>query len=252
MITVPPPKTPAEVAATSGGGGGGSGPFPDPRRSAFNGDLVHNVEYGLWVPEKADRLGSGVFKRACSNHALGSKLISVLAKGHKLCVQAGGNLGIFPNFLAGFFEEVVTFEPHPILFQCLAKNRRKNVYCYPTALGQTNKTVEYHMLGPLNGTLIPCLGWHKFDIVSCDVPMVAIDSLNLTACDALVLDIERGEGAALLGAKETIAKFRPVIQVEQDGGDSLRPLEDVVQLLVDYGYASHKKVGRDMVWLPCS
>lgn len=214
--------------------------------------LEFNQEYRLWVPKGSDRMGAGAFKRSLASHAMGAKLLSGLVKGHSLCVQAGGNLGIFPNALSAYFGEVLTFEPHPVLFECLLANMRKPVAAMNVALGSHQTIATFHKLGKLNGTLIPCTGWHKFDISSCEVPQTTIDNMGLRACDAIVLDIERGEGGALMGAKETIAKFRPVIQVERDGGDALVKLPSVVEILTGFGYESHQKIGRDMIWLPCS
>jgi FkbM family methyltransferase len=46
------------------------------------------------------------------------------------------------------------------------------------------------------------------------IRVMAIDALNLTRLDFLKLDIEGMEPAALRGARETIARCRPVIQAE--------------------------------------
>jgi len=58
------------------------------------------------------------------------------------------------------------------------------------------------------------------EVATGDVVMCTIDSLNLEKCDLIHLDIEGYEGKALLGAANTIQKFKPVIIIERNSGAS--------------------------------
>src|SRR5581483_871522 len=49
------------------------------------------------------------------------------------------------------------------------------------------------------------------------IPVVALDSMNLPACDLLALDVEQYEVHALRGAYETIERCSPVIVCECPG-----------------------------------
>lgn len=47
-----------------------------------------------------------------------------------------------------------------------------------------------------------------------DTLAITIDSLGLPECGLIKLDLEGAEGLALIGARQTIAKYRPVLIVE--------------------------------------
>ena len=48
------------------------------------------------------------------------------------------------------------------------------------------------------------------------VDVVSIDSLQLPACQLLKIDVEGQEQSVIAGATETIARFKPVLYVEND------------------------------------
>jgi hypothetical protein len=83
------------------------------------------------------------------------------------------------------------------------------------------------------------------------VPTLRLDDLALHACDLIYLDVEGYELFALQGAKETIAKYKPVIACEINrgieyfgiSGDDLRTH---IRLL---GYRFHDRHRSDEVWV---
>ena len=84
------------------------------------------------------------------------------------------------------------------------------------------------------------------------VPTIVIDSLNLTGCDLIQLDIEGYEYKALLGAKNTIQKYKPVLCVEfcekwlnRYNDDS----EKVLLLLNELGYSQVGEYGVDKIFV---
>lgn len=125
-----------------------------------------------------------------------------------MCVQAGGHIGMFPRHLAKLFGFVFTFEAIPDTFACLKLN-----------------TGSYQNLIATNVALGPEKGFIRMDTRrsgrsrateggDITVEQITIDAIHLPRCDLIYLDIEGYELPALEGAKETIAKFRPVIAVE--------------------------------------
>jgi FkbM family methyltransferase len=142
-----------------------------------------------------------------------------------VCVQAGGNQGMYPRLLSEMFGRVYTFEPDPLNFYCLVDNCQKdNIYKMQAALGAQPGLVRINR-GPMTNT-----GTHTVSADGvCTVPMVTIDSLQLDSCGFIMLDIERYEYQALLGAMQTIERFRPVIQCEC-GND------DILNLIGRFGY----------------
>jgi FkbM family methyltransferase len=150
----------------------------------------------------------------------------------RACVQAGGNLGIFPKYLAERFGIVYTFEPDPKLFRMLSHNAPEpNIMRIQAALGADNQPVRMECSRRDNtGRAVHEGLTHVAGPGS--IPCVRIDDLRLCVCDLIYLDVEGWEYFALQGALETIERCRPVIAVEINRnigytghtGDELRAL----------------------------
>ena len=160
----------------------------------------------------------------------------------KLAFQAGGNMGVWANDLVAYgFDEVWTVEARWENYICLLRNVAPEVKAIWAALGAMPGTTGM-AVDPRNAGGCFLSGEGR-------IPVITIDSLELPACDFLALDIEGSEPMAITGARDTIARFRPVILVE-DRGHSMR-----------YGHRagwSHdlpgytwKELKRDTLLLPC-
>lgn len=143
----------------------------------------------------------------------------------RICVQAGGNQGMYPRLYSDMFEHVYTFEPDPLNFHCLVNNCQKDIiYKMQAALGENTG------LAKVNRYSMDNTGMHTVSTEGdCFVPMVTIDSLNLPYCGLFQLDLERYELHALRGAVETIQRCKPVIQCEL-GND------EILAFLKQFGY----------------
>ena len=138
-------------------------------------------------------------------------LVAGQCKHRRIVVQAGGNWGAWPVRLSATFETVYTFEPEPVNFDCLAANTagRRNVVRLQAALGARHGCVGIATTAGKSGTAhVDGQGV---------VPVLRVDDLELAVCDALLLDVEGYEIAALEGARETIDRCRPVLLVEDKG-----------------------------------
>ena len=164
-------------------------------------------------------------------------------KGRTLCVQAGGNVGIWPLYLSGRFEKVVTAEPDRENFACLSRNigRADNITAHMVAFGDARRVCALERT-PKNA------GAHQI-IEGLEDKMITIDELKLPACDLIILDVEGYEPKALEGAKKTIEIFRPVIMV---GDKGLTERYGTPKGWADSfpGYKVAKKVHRDVVLTP--
>lgn len=169
----------------------------------------------------------------------------------RYCVQAGGNVGLWPREFAKLFERVWTFEPDATNFKCLRLNVPENlkVISYNAALGEMDGA------GALHRETENC-GAYSINTLSsaAEFPIMALDTLNLPGCDLLQLDVEGFEYHALVGAETTIKKFHPVIVVEAKGlGGKYGLADDAVPcLLTSLGYIFAANIGRDVVytWQP--
>lgn len=134
---------------------------------------------------------------------------------HKnICIQAGGNTGVYVKQFADVFKTVYTFEPESLNFYCLSENLKDydNVVKYNAFVGQKNKPPA--SIVRFDSKKNPNTGKFKIGQESGTIPVMSIDDLNLESCDLIQLDVEGGEYHALLGAVETIKKFNPLICLE--------------------------------------
>lgn len=203
--------------------------------------ITFRNDFGMWWPDydhKPEQCHKRVMSRL-KDVDVGMKYCS-----HKrVAVQAGGHAGIWPRRLARFFERVFTFEPEPELYRCLVLNLEtvSNVECYPYALGADRRTVK---LQPH----VSAGSWKVSEDGKFPVMQIRIDDLALPNCDLIALDIEGYEVEALLGAKETIRKFSPVIYVEE----LERSILAIRSHLSSLNYVRKETVHNDAVYIPAT
>lgn len=170
-------------------------------------------------------------------------LLPQYLKGRGVCVQAGGNWGLWPLKFADLFETVYTFEPDAICFTALANNTRhkKNVVRFQAALGYERNQIDL---------------WRDVDTTGNQhvegpgiYPTLRIDDLALKSCDLIYLDIEGEEVNALQGAEQTIARTRPLVIFE--ARNSLRESAEAAQgFMKSIGYMHKGHIASDLVMVP--
>lgn len=135
----------------------------------------------------------------------------------RTALQAGARAGLWPWKLAPLFDRVISFEPEPDNFACTKRNLEAfyNVELYQKALGATNGKGLLQISGKNDGTHYmasttkPVHGAVLVDVVT-------IDSLELSECSIIFLDVEGTELSALKGAIVTLATCRPVLVLEEN------------------------------------
>ncbi|MDZ7735905.1 MAG: FkbM family methyltransferase [Gammaproteobacteria bacterium] len=198
---------------------------------------------GWWIPE-TDEARHPVKRRMKKSRVIDIALLYARDRG--TCIQAGGHLGYWPLRLAAKFERVVTFEPEPGNFACLARNcaGRANIEPRRSALGAAPGRVALVHTPASTGT-------HHVDPAAAggDCPLETIDALDLAPA-AIFLDIEGLELAALEGAEHTIRRYRPLVVIEEN-----RCLEryghaagDCARFLARYGYVEKTRYSHDIIY----
>lgn len=188
---------------------------------------------GLWFPDNESRpqkMYDGLMKYVEDPKFL----LSLLSPGDKkrTCIQAGGHIGMWPLMLAKHFSKVLTFEPDPPVYEALRKNCEKaeNVIPYFAALGAENGTAELSYYSTRTAVSTMAEIKRAGDLTAL-VDVMTIDSFNIDVA-AIVLDIEGYEPKALLGARETIARCRPLIMCEM----LARSSEAIISTLAEMDY----------------
>lgn len=142
-------------------------------------------------------------------------------------LDVGANIGVMTYHLSKRFPErkIIAIEPMPSNFMVLKsiceKYQLNNVELVPLAVGESNKDIEMVLpvdkkvrMQGLAHVVHDSIGeWNEGELVK-----VSCDTLDNIAADeqvaAIKMDIENFEYYALLGGKELIQKFHPVIYLE--------------------------------------
>ena len=169
-----------------------------------------------------------------------------------VALQAGGNIGLFAKRLAQEFDWVYTFEPQPKLFTELVKNApESNIFRYQAAVGCKPDHITLKSTRR-DGSAARHLGVTHVVEAPGPVPTIRLDDFQFPRCDLLYLDVEGWEPNAILGARDTIRRCRPVIAVEINKSlDYVGVHPDALRgLILDAGYTLLKKVRSDEIYIP--
>lgn len=204
--------------------------------------ITYRNDFGMWWPDY-DAAPARTLAYVRKHIDDVNETIRVATR-KRVCVQAGGHVGIWPLRLARHFDAVLTFEPDPALFECLKRNTQKsvNIQCFPVALGASPGEASMRVDAKAGSWSIDPGGSVPVRMTTIDL---ALRTTGIYSCDAIVLDVEGYEVDALLGASETIRRDRPVIHVEELKRHRLRTSEYVRSL----GYVEHARFGHDAVYI---
>lgn len=158
-------------------------------------------------------------------------------------IEVGANMGTHTVGMAQLCAPglLYAFEPQHRVFQMLcgnlAMNGIGNVRAYPEACGAAGwasvPQVNYGQVGNFGGV----------SVMAADGPgsgqtvrMTALDDLPLDSCRLIKVDVEGWEAEVLRGAAQTIARFRPILYVEND-----RPAkqQELISLIDGMGYRQY-------------
>ena len=175
------------------------------------------------------------------------KKVLPYVKDFGVCVQAGGNVGVWPKALANHFDTVFTFEPDSENYACLLKNvKEENVIPFNVALSDRHENV--HVKAPDKFHTYNCGAYQVFEGGKSSM---MIDDLELDSCGLIYLDVEGYELKALKGAINTIKKYKPVIVFEDKSlpNNYGKEVGDIEKWLE--GYRVAERIHRDIVCTPC-
>lgn len=170
-------------------------------------------------------------------------------------VDVGAHCGLWSRPLAKMFGHVTAFEPVQEHVECFEQNifsgdktwrlgSINDVTLHQRALGAKADTVTLHTGEASSGdTYVKQGGEHAAE-------MRTLDSFELPRVDFVKIDCEGFEYFILLGAQETIRKWKPTIIVEQKPGKGKQfglGDQDAVKLLESWGAKQVKEISGDFI-----
>lgn len=175
----------------------------------------------------------------------------------RCAVDMGAHVGIFSCDFAKRFERVIAFEPMPSTRECLTRNVPANVEVQPFACGSKVEKAQMARNEQNSGgsEIVADHGAVNKPGTACvEVDVVALDGFELPLLDLLKLDVQGCEPDALLGAKQTLQRCRPVVLIEEKPmkgkGGTIDHIMKAREVLLSLGYSIRELVGADRIYTP--
>ncbi len=171
-----------------------------------------------------------------------------------VAIDGGAHAGTWARVLSGCFARVLAFEPSADTFEAFVANMTTfgcdNVDQHRAALGAIPGAVTMAPLDPRAEALKNTGA--RFVTDGGEIPRVTVDEFGLASLGFLKLDIEGAEVDALLGARETIARCRPIVLYENKGFcRRFGYAKDApATVLAALGYRQIEAIGTDLIWGP--
>lgn len=184
-------------------------------------DGIHQTKEGWWVLDNDTHISKWVENEFRLDHDQWglTKILPEINQGDTV-VDAGAFIGDHSvAYLKAVGEKgnVICFEPHPLAFECLARNmflaRVTGEYVvHDRALSDKNGSY-FLEVNPNAGasTIVPPESESKNCTV---IKAVTLDSFNLQRLDFFKIDVEGHELKVLQGAEQTVARCRPKLLIE--------------------------------------
>jgi len=240
------------------------------------GDLAHGEAPHFYSAPALDiNVGNTLKMRGTFDLRMSYALQALCRRGDTV-LDVGANIGAFTVPLAervGPSGEVHAFEPFRKVFQHLnanvALNGLSNVYTYNYAIGRQEKTLEIHT-PDLNTFNFPSAmrvedqhvpGAHSeannvfYEQRRGTITMRTLDSFSFgPKIDLIKIDVEFMELEVVLGARETIRRYQPVIWAENEPFFTKKPPDTtfVDTMLSEFGYTCQSVSHLELLCTPTS
>jgi len=197
-------------------------------------------KYGHIIYNKYDKFIGKAIEKYGEYSEAEVDLFRQLCRRNDVVAEVGANIGAHTLVLSQIVGEhgrVYAFEPQRIVFQTLcanlAINSITNVECFHAAVSIDEgfiriPDIRYDIEGNFGG-----FDLNKFN-EGVKIPKVTLDSfLEIQKLNLLKVDVEGMEYDVIVGAKNTIDKFKPVLYIENDRVEKSQQLIELIWSL-DY------------------
>ena len=149
-----------------------------------------------------------------------------------IVLDCGANIGVFTRYaLEHGAARVVAIEPAPDNLECLRRNAGHDtrVVIYPKGVWDKEDVLTLHESDATSAmdSFVSTENTHPGPRIPLTTVDRIVSELNLPRVDFIKMDIEGAESHALRGARQTLARFHPRLEVE--AGESPALLTSVVR-----------------------
>lgn len=216
--------------------------FVHPHLPRFQG--VIQLQGGLKMNVDSDNDSERGVLYAGDKHRAISYLYRQQVKPGAYCIDIGANVGFYTLLLSGLAGEsghVAAFEASPLMRERLqaniALNNLSQVEVVPCAVNDVPGTFTFYLNANPELSSI-----HQMDdyAQAIEVEAITIDQFmqeqQWLRLDAIKIDIEGNDCQAVIGARETLARFKPLIVMEYHYGADRDTADACFTMLQEYGY----------------
>jgi FkbM family methyltransferase len=211
-----------------------------------------NLAYG-WAFPDADEFMKSELHVDGTYQASHLRMAMPFVTDRSLAIDGGAHVGTWSKLMSALFDRVIAVEPSDDTFECLTANM--------AAFGCTNVEARHCALGAEAGTVTMKLEGRGLQLKNTGArfaerggttPCEPIDAWQLPSLGFLKLDVEGSEVNALLGARQTLKRCKPVVLFENKYlWKRYRIPRDAPQdLLTSLGYVKKAKASCDDIWVP--
>ena len=169
-------------------------------------------------------------------------------------LDIGANIGNHSIYFSKYFCSILSFEPHPKIFDLLTFNSKmvNNVIAYNFGLGDEKKTLELNENWENMGS--SSIKHHSNgDDRKVNINIRRLDDIELgsNGISLIKIDVEGFESNVIRGGLATINKYQPIIILEQLESEFIDGSTDALELLKKEGYVFcwHQSWAASRGWL---
>ena len=199
---------------------------------------MYPTNYSFWVSYKGHQNLPTFLKDAGPGQEPQRETALGYVKKWNTYIDVGSQFGFWTRPLLKKFKTIHCFEPNILFRECFLKNiPLDNVTLHPYGLSNNEHTAHQSKDGQVLST--------KEGSVQCRT----LDSFKLDNVDFIKIDVDGFEHKVLVGAKQTITKFEPVINIEMKRMKRPLIVHNCSNFLKKRGYKMVKRVKSDEVWI---
>ena len=219
---------------------------------------------GFWMPDCEDHFSSDYWGPHLLTY---QSVIRIVGSGlsRKGCaIDAGAHIGIATVHFSNYFDEVIAFEPCKENFNCLARNceELENVKLMMMGLGnKEGKAILQSVQDNTGAGFIQGVEKRQYrpedsvDGKKNKIRVTTVDSLKID-CSLMKIDVQGYERNVIEGAKQTIAKYKPILIIEmENGNDRIEGIKEsrmIISELRELGYMEICSIKRDYIFAYCT
>ena len=219
---------------------------------------IIETDYGNFIIDENDLIGLFIKELKCWEKHLYEIYSNIIDKEY-YCIDAGANLGFHSIQFGRLGKKVYSFEPQRYIFNQLCTNILLNgldntIESFRLGLGEIQEKKQMWNIEHENWVGEGRYNWGGRGIIQDNldkerafnneyreediIDVIPLDSLDIPKCDLLKIDIQGYEYYMLVGAKNLLNNFKPIILLENYIDDPNS--EQSKEYLVNLGYEFYR------------